>query len=79
MAVNPRFRHEGIGSQLTDFVKQRCIEENLPQITTRTFFGENLEFFKKRGFVEIGVLKGPFVPVHLDRIYFVWKNPHYKE
>ena len=78
LIVEKNFQGMGFGKQLVEYAKRRCIDQKMPQITTRTFFVKNVEFYKRRGFVEIGVLNGPFVPLDKKRIYLKWVSLNYE-
>lgn len=74
LVVNSSFQHKGIGKYLVEFAKEKCIKENIPQLNVCTFNKKNMLFYKKLGFVLMGKLKGPFIPLEKTRFYFKWLN-----
>ena len=78
LVVKPALRGKGIGKALVQFSKEKCIEENIPQLNTCTFEPQNISFYQKLGFFYMGDLNGPFMPLEKKRSYFKWVNKDFK-
>ncbi len=70
---------KGHGKSLVEFAKEKCIENNIPQLNTCTFEKDNTFFYKRLGFVHMGELNGPFLPLEKKRFYLKWINPNFKK
>jgi ribosomal protein S18 acetylase RimI-like enzyme len=46
----PRYRNQGIGSMLMDYVKKYCIEKNVEELVVFGPTEESISFYEKAGF-----------------------------
>ena len=74
MAVAKKGQGKGIGSDLTQFVKDRCVADDVAQVNLWTYHKDIIKMYEKRGFILSGEVEGIFPPYDMTRFYLRWRN-----